>query len=88
MSASCLGYFDRVCYGFYGTSSRMLVLIEGEQSLTAMDSVYTKYTAIQYQNRQRINLASTAALMLLVPRLLLASFADTRAVERGGRVLR
>ena len=29
--ASCVGYFDRAYYGFYVTSSRMLVLIEGNK---------------------------------------------------------
>ena len=30
--ASCVGYFDRAYYGFYATSSRMLVLIEGNKT--------------------------------------------------------
>ena len=29
--ASCVGYFDRAYYGFYVTSSRMLVLIKGNK---------------------------------------------------------
>ena len=29
--ASCVGYFDRAYYGFCVTSSRMLVLIEGDK---------------------------------------------------------
>ena len=29
--ASFVGYFARVSYGFYVTSSRMLVLIEGDR---------------------------------------------------------
>ena len=29
LSSCCVGYFDRAYYGFYVTSSRMLVLIEG-----------------------------------------------------------
>ena len=29
--ASYVGYFDRAYYGFYVTSSRMLVLIEGDK---------------------------------------------------------
>ena len=28
---SCVGYFDRAYYGFYVTSSRMLVLVEGDK---------------------------------------------------------
>ena len=31
ISASCVGYFDRAYYGFYVTSSRMLVLTEGDK---------------------------------------------------------
>ena len=31
--ASCVGYFDRVYYGFYVTSSRLLDLTEGDLSL-------------------------------------------------------
>ena len=29
--ASCVGYFDRAYYGIYVTSSRMLVLMEGNK---------------------------------------------------------
>ena len=29
--ASCVGYVDRAYYGFYVTSSRMLVLTEGDK---------------------------------------------------------
>ena len=29
--ASCVGYFDSAYYGFYVTSSRILVLIEGDK---------------------------------------------------------
>ena len=29
--AGCVGYFDRAYYGFYVTSSRMLVLVEGDK---------------------------------------------------------
>ena len=29
--ASCVGYFDRVNYGFYVTSSKMLVLVEEDK---------------------------------------------------------
>ena len=29
--ASCVGYFDRVYYGFYVTSSRLLDLTEGDK---------------------------------------------------------
>ena len=35
--ASCVGYFDRAYYGFYVTSSRTLILIEGGQNLTAVE---------------------------------------------------
>ena len=35
--ASCVGYFDRAYYGFYVTSSRLLVFVEEEQNLTAVE---------------------------------------------------
>ena len=37
--ASCVGYFVRAYYGFYVTSSRMLVLIEGNKILQLWNSV-------------------------------------------------
>ena len=45
--ASCVGYFDRAYCGFYVTSSRMLVLIEGNiLNLTAVE--LTKCTSTKY----------------------------------------
>ena len=38
--ASCVGYFDRAYDGFYVTSSRMLVLIEGDKIWQLWNSVY------------------------------------------------
>ena len=37
--ASCVGYFDRTYNGFYVTSSRMLVLIEGDKIWQLWNSV-------------------------------------------------
>ena len=37
--ASCVGYFDRAYYGFSVTSSRMLVLIEGNKICQMWNSV-------------------------------------------------
>ena len=37
--ASCVGYFDRAYYGVYVTSSRMLVLIEGDKIRQLWNSV-------------------------------------------------
>ena len=43
--ASCVGYFDRAYYGFYVTSSRLLVFVEEEQNLTAVEFSEYKYVA-------------------------------------------
>ena len=46
--ATCVGYFDRACYGLYVTLSRMLILNEG-QNLTAVElseCTNTKYVAM------------------------------------------
>ena len=46
---SCVGYFDRAYYGFYVTLTRVLVLLEGEHNLTAVElseCTNTKYVAM------------------------------------------
>ena len=49
--ASCVGYFDRAYYGFYVTSSRMLVLFWGEQNLSrGTQWVYEYVTVDMYAN--------------------------------------
>ena len=46
--ASCVGYFDRAHYGFYVTSSRMLVLVEGKKSDSCGTQWVYKYEVCAY----------------------------------------
>ena len=46
--ASCVGYFDCAYYGFYVTSSRMWVLIEGEQIWQLWNSVSVQICGCGY----------------------------------------
>ena len=46
--ASCVGYFDRAYYGFYVTSSRMLVLEETNLTAVELSKCTYKYEVCGY----------------------------------------
>ena len=51
--ASCVGYFDRAYYGFYVTSSRMIVLIEGNEIWQLWNSVSVQIRSMWLWIRMR-----------------------------------